>query len=99
MIFFQIKQKFLTNDLFLCAEKPYTSTLILKVKKTVQLGFFIDFKKTIKSSLKIISWFFEIIETSLLLRAYFWLNIGLQVYRGYEPCGSVNPKHRKQGKP
>ena len=23
--------------------------------------------------------------------------IGLQVYRGYEPCGSVNPKHRKQG--
>ena len=25
--------------------------------------------------------------------------IGLQVYRGYEPCGSVNPKHRKQGKP
>ena len=23
----------------------------------------------------------------------------LQIYRGYEPCGSVNPKHRKQGKP
>ena len=29
----------------------------------------------------------------------FWNLIGLQVYRGYEPCGSVNPKHRKQGKP
>ena len=28
---------------------------------------------------------FEIIEISLFLRVYFWFNIGLQVYRGYEP--------------